>query len=297
MFEALETRTLFATGAVDASSVALYAPDGSATAIARHEPLWIVIHGMSSDKNDPSVQELAAAVQAGAPGDQALILDWGALATAQAAPDGASAYRNAWAAADKIASDLRAAHIPASRVNLIGFSMGSQIEDRLAKDLNSSAGKVNRLIAIDPAAPGYATNNRGHLSRHLPTFASDATYSIAFAGKDADSFYAAGISATDTVFLQGLTGGEVARHVETAYVFTRMMRRAAGLEPAGGDHVSALFSLDNISAGNIPAWRKDAYAPGYEAVMDCQLDTTDPLADFAPVSMTYINRRGHVQHV
>jgi hypothetical protein len=296
MIEPLESRTLFST-AVDTSSVGLYAPDATATVLQTNKPLWIVIHGMDSDKSDPGLQALAQAVQAQVPQDQTLILNWGALATAQAAPDGVTAYRNAWAAADKIAMMLRRSRIPASRVNLIGFSMGGQLEDRIAKDLKSSTTEVNRIIAIDPSAQGYAVNNRGHLSRHIPDFAGNSSYSIAFWGKDGDSFYAAPTSADATVLLTGLTGSQVQQHVETAYLFGNMMSRDAGLQATGGENISSLFSIANITSGNLPAWKTNAYAPGYEATMNCNFSNPSSFSSIQPVLLTFINHRGHQQQI
>jgi hypothetical protein len=278
MLESLEPRTFFS---VNTSTVALYAPDGSPATLQKHEPLWIIIHGLDSDKNDPSNQSLAQAVQQQEPNAQSLILDWGALATP---PDNATAYINADAVGDKIANLLRRSRIPASRVNMIGFSMGGQIEDRIAKDLQTPTSEVNCIVALDPAAP----NASGH--RYVPSFSAHATHSIAFLSVQ---YAPASESAADTVILTGTIGSSVQKHVETAYFFTNMMRRDAGLDSSAGDNISPIFSLANLSTGNLPAWTKNAYHPNSEAILNAT--PLNPGNGFLlePTSLTYVNRRGH----
>src|SRR2546423_6789246 len=161
MIESLEARILFTTvpaGAIDTSTVGLFNPDGTpAVTIDRRRVTWLVIHGLDGSKDDPGTRAVAAAVDAVTPDDQVLLLDWSTLAKAEdnVPPDqgvqaNAQAVQNAWASADAIAAKLKAAKLPGRLVNLLGFSMGGQVEDRLAQDLR---GGVNRIIAVDPAAP------------------------------------------------------------------------------------------------------------------------------------------------
>src|SRR5438105_75039 len=161
MIEPLESRLLFSTppSTIDTSGVGLYDPTGNAATLDRQRDIWLVIHGLQGSKDDSVTQSVAGAVAIQAPDDQVLILNWADLA--HTPPDNLTAVNNAWAAADAIATQVRAAGMRGSgrHLNLIGFSMGGEVEDRLAKDL----GGVNRIIAIDPAAPDIGTDKRGHL--------------------------------------------------------------------------------------------------------------------------------------
>jgi pimeloyl-ACP methyl ester carboxylesterase len=228
---------------------------------------------------------LAQAVAAECPGDQVLLVGWGDLA--DHVPDSATAVRDAWATADVIAAKIRAARLRGARVNLIGFSMGGEVEDRLAADL----GGVNRLIAIDPAAD-QTIDDKGRPISGLPRFKRHARYSIAF---HCTSSLPASLSADDTVLMRNLPGTQIEQHVQSLYVFTTMMRRDAGLEPLGDDAISPQFSLSNLLSGKLPAWRKNAYSNGYEAQLSCGTTTVNGPLQFAPRWMAYVDRRGRTQ--
>ena len=287
MVEALESRLLFAGPAIDVSTVGLYSPNGTAAGIDRTQGnIWFVIHGLYSSKNEAGIQQIASAVDAALPGSQVRLIDWGDLASAPL--DNPTAVQHAWAAADAIAVKVRAAHIRSSRVNIIGFSMGGLVEDRLAADLHG----VNRVIAIDPAAPPIGVDRNGNPILARTNFAKNSKYSIAFYGA---SYIAASLSATDTVELTGLAGSQIEQHIESFAVVNTMMRRNAGLESSTGDGVSGLFSLRNILDGNLPVWRKNTYAPGFEARLSCAEVSGSSPVEFGPVQLTYVDRHGQTR--
>lgn len=260
MIEPLEPRVMF-SHAVNISSVGLFNPDGSTAMLDSSRDTWLVIHGLGSSKDDATFQSLASAVAAQSPDHQVLLLNWEKLAAARSI---SQAEKNAIATADAVAAMLRDANISGLHVNLIGFSMGGLIEDRLARDL----GKVNRLIAIDPARGGG--------------YAAHSVYSIAFR---AVMNTASSRSATDAVQLTGLPGNSNLRHVESILAFQTMMLRDAGLEPSGNDHVSSLFSISRILNETLPPWKKG----GFNATMHCGSIDGVPNA-FEPLDLTYVDQ-------
>jgi pimeloyl-ACP methyl ester carboxylesterase len=286
MIEPLESRLLF-TSPVDTSGVGLFAADGSPATLDRRDK-WIIVHGLHSSSADSGIQSLALAVAATQPRDQVLLLDWATIANA---PDNVTAMTDAYAAADAIAAKLLAAKIHGSHVNLMGFSMGGAIIDRLAKDLSS----VNRIVAIDPSAPPVQiTDSRNHLIGVQTTYAAESKYAIAFYGA---SYIAASLSADDTVMLTNLPGTQIDQHIETFDVVLRMMRRNASFEVSTSDHISPVFSLRNIMAASLPAWRKNAFAPGFEAQLSCGLAVGFTSSDFEPLDLLYLTRHGVIQHI
>ena len=283
MVEALENRLLFSGPPIDTSTVKLYAPEGTAAGINRTQgDVWFVIHGLYSSKNDPGIQQLAASVNTTLPGNQVRLIDWGDLARGPI--DNPTAVRHAVAAADAVAAQVRAAHIQGKHINIIGFSMGGLVEDRLAADLHG----VNRLIVVDVAAPPIGTDKRGHPIYAKTNFAGNSKYSIAFYGA---SYIPGNLTTDDTVQLTGLTGTQLDQHIESFDVFNTMMLRDAGLESSAGDRISGLFSLQKILDGNLPAWRKNTYSPGFEATLSC-VQTPGSSSEFEPSVLTYVDRRG-----
>jgi pimeloyl-ACP methyl ester carboxylesterase len=287
MIETLEPRVLFASAPIDTASISFYLPDGSApAALDKTRDVWLVIHGLNSSKDDASIQALATAVDAASPNDQVILVDWAKLSDAPA--NNVVAVNNALAAGDALAAKLRQAGIRASHLNVVGFSMGGMVESRVAKDLHG----VNRLIAVDPAAPDIAVDHRGHPIYAATNFARYSKYSIAFYGA---SYVPGSLSADDTIALTDLPGDQLEKHVESLLTVTTMLRRAAGVEATpAADNVSRLFSIQNILAGNVPAWHKNTYAPGYEALLACNTTPGASPIEFEPMQLTYQDRHGHL---
>lgn len=269
MLESLESRTLFS---IDTSSVALFDAAGHAASINRHRAVFFLVHG--ANMNASLMTTMATAVQNQLPSDQwqVLIVDWSKLAA------GAHTSDSARAVGDRVASLIKAARLPASRVNLIGFSMGGTVIDEIAADLKTASAQVNRIVGIDP----YARDSN---------FAGESNYSITFCGRDGLGKVGASLSADDAVALTGLTGTALQQHSDVFWTLTTIWQRDAGMISRGGDDVSSLFSIQNIVNGPTPQWKHNVYFEGFEAEMDCGFQDGLP-NDLGPLSLTYLNAHG-----
>jgi pimeloyl-ACP methyl ester carboxylesterase len=269
-FDTLEERVLFSS--VDTSSVALDLADGAThAAINRHEALFVLVHG--DNMNAPMMSIMAKAVQDQLPPGQyqVLTLDWSKLAAS------GNTTKSALAVGGALAKMIENSHIPLSRVNLIGFSMGGTVIDNAADDLKTKTSQVNRLIGIDP---------RDDAS---PDFADVSSYSIAFCGNDSYGKTAASLSADDAVLLTGLSTDNLQRHANVFGTVLTMWEDDAGLRGSGDMRVSSLFSIRSILAGSPLPWRQNGVSGGFEAVMPCDVSTSIPY----PLSITYMNSHKH----
>jgi pimeloyl-ACP methyl ester carboxylesterase len=284
--ERLEDRLMFAA---DASSVTLTRADGAARSIVGRRDTWVIIHGLGGSKGDARTKRLADAVDAMSSRDQVLVVDWSRLAVAT--DDPFLAKSNAEAAAGAVAAKIQGIGLPAARVNLIGYSMGGYVAAQIAADLHA-AGGVNRIVALDPAAPRTGVNRKGHRVPVAVNFARDSAYSIAFHGVDRWSQFVTATAADDTVRLDNIAADDDHRHAAVIDLFSTMVERN---NTTSADAVSRVFSLARIKDGAVPGWRKDQFGVdsglGYEAVLTA---TPSPLA---PALLTYVNRRGHTVHV
>lgn len=276
-----------------AAGVTLTRADGAVRSIVGRRETWIVIHGTESSKDDPPIQRLASAVDAMSSRDQVLVVDWRDLAFFTR--DAAVRTANAEAAAAEVVGLIRKVGLPAGRINLIGYSLGALVADRVAIGLRKSGG-VNRLVALDPAAPRSALNKRGHTVAEPLYLSNYSAYSIAFHGVNIHSPFLAAASADDTVRVDNVGSTDDERHAGVLDVFTTMVERNNG---GSADAVSRVFSLARIKDGVMPGWRKDLIGadadggPGYEAV----LTAASPSSPVAPALLTYLNRRGTTIHV
>jgi pimeloyl-ACP methyl ester carboxylesterase len=106
-----------------------------------------------------------------------------------------------------------------SRVNLVGYSMGGTVIDRIARDLKTRTTQVNTIIGIDPAA--------GRIQ--APAYAQNSAYAISFCGNDAVAKLTASQSGDDTVVLTGLDpNNDMLRHQSVFTVVTTMWERDGG---------------------------------------------------------------------
>jgi pimeloyl-ACP methyl ester carboxylesterase len=276
-----------------AAGVTLTRADGAARSIVGRRETWVVIHGTDASKDDPPIRALADAVDAMSSRDQVLVVDWSRLA--YHTKDAQLATANAEAAAGEVVKLIRDVGLPAARVNLIGYSMGAFIADRVATGLHDSGG-VNRIVALDPAAPRSALNKRGHTVAAPVFLARDSAYAIAFHGVNRHSPFAAPTSADDTVRVDNVGSTADERHAGVLDVFTTMVARN---NAGSADGISHVFSLARIKDGVMPGWRKDRIGAetdggaGYEAV----LTAASPAAPVVPALLTYLNRRGTTMHV
>jgi pimeloyl-ACP methyl ester carboxylesterase len=286
VMERLEERMLFAA---DASGVTLTRADGAARSIVGRRDTWVIIHGLGGSKGDARIKRLADAVDGVSSRDQVLVVDWSGLAIAT--DDPFLAESNAQATAAGVAAKIRAVGLPAARINLVGFSMGAYVAEQIAADLHDSGG-VNRIIALDPAAPRTGHNKKGHTVPVAVDFTADSEYSIAFHGVDRHSPFVTATAADDTVRMDDIGADDDRRHLAVVDLFSTMVERN---NAGNADAVSRVFSLAQIKDGAVPGWRKDQFGvdsgAGYEALLTA---TPSPLA---PALLTYVNRRGHTVHV
>jgi pimeloyl-ACP methyl ester carboxylesterase len=276
-----------------AAGVTLTRADGAARSIVGRRETWIVIHGTDSSPEDPTIERLASAVDAMSSRDQVLVVDWRDLAIFTR--DAQVRTANAEAAAAEVVGLVRDVGLPAGRINLIGYSLGAMVADRVAIGLRR-AGGVNRLVALDPAAPRSALNKRGHTVAEPLFLSSYSAYSIAFHGVNIHSPFLAATSADDTVRVDNVGSTDDERHAGVLDVFTTMVERNNG---GSADEVSRVFSLARIKDGVMPGWRKDLIGAetdggaGYEAVLTAE----SLVSPVGPALLTYLNRRGHTIHV
>lgn len=280
--EPLEPRFLFA-GNIDTSSVGLFTVQGDPATLDRNRPVWLVAHGLTSSKGDPLVISYANALAAGSPDHQVLIVDWSVLAVDP--PEEYIGIQRAWAAADAIATFIRAAKIKANRIDFAGLSMGAQVAHRLAQDI----GPLGHIVAVDPAAvSGKYADQFGKLQNATPNFKADAKYSLAFF---ATASLAASLSAHATIQLTGLVGGEGEQHDESQTVVNLMLNRNAGFLSPGSENISRLFSSKNILGGKLPAWKNNGLAFGFEATLLCRAVPESASNEFEPLQLLYKDKR------
>src|SRR5205807_9136484 len=125
--------------------------------------------------------------------------DWGDLAKYHAT---GNATVNALAVGSKVAGLLKAARVPPSRVNLVGYSMGGTVVARIARDLKTRTAQVNTIVGIDPAA--------GRIE--APNYTRNSRYSICFCGREAVAENTASLWADDAVVLTGLSSNVMLLH-------------------------------------------------------------------------------------
>lgn len=273
MIESLESRRLFSN--IDTSSVVLDFANGSTGAtINRHMALVVLVHGDSMDPSE--MTDMATAVQDQLPANQyqVLILDWSVLANAQT-----NAAKNGLAVGSTLAGMIERSHIPVSRVNLIGYSMGGTVIGRAAKDLKTKTSEVNRIIGIDPAAGRY----------EAPDYAQDSAYSITFCGNDTYGGMTGSLSADDSVLLSNLSSNELFRHANVFTELNNIWDQDAGETSAGDAAVSSLFSINSLLQGQPVAWKKNGIYGSFEAIMASNGNDSNPFA----ATLTYLNSRNH----
>jgi pimeloyl-ACP methyl ester carboxylesterase len=288
--EQLEGREMFSAGG---TTVTLTRADGAARSIVGRRDTWIVIHGLAGTKDDAPMKELAHAVDGMSSRDQVLMVDWRQLAK----PVVNQQQQQAMAedAATQLVGLIRRIGLPASRTNLIGYSMGAFVAERAATALHDTGG-VNRLVGLDPAAPWSRLNRHHHAAPAAVNLSANSAYAIAFHGVDVHSPLLAAMSADDTVRVDNIGSTDAQRHAGVLDIFTTMTERNNRRRP---DAVSRVFSITQITRGNMPGWRRDAVGTaagdgeGYEAVVTARTAG----GSVAPAMLTYLNRRGHTMHI
>ena len=288
--EQLEGREMFSA---DGTSITLTRADEAARSIVGRRDTWIVIHGLAGSKNDAPMKALSKAVDGMSSRDQVLVVDWHALA--KPVVNQQLQQSMAEEAATELVGMIRQIGLPASRINLIGYSMGAFVAERAATALHDTGG-VNRLVGLDPAAPWSRLNRHRHAAPAAVNLSANSAYAIAFHGADVHSPLLAAMSADDTVRVDNIGTTDAQRHAGVLDIFTTMTARN---NAGDADDISRVFSITQITRGTMPGWRRDALGAdaagdeGYEAVVTARTAG----GAVAPAMLTYLNRRGHTIRV
>ena len=247
--EQLEGREMFSA---NGTTVTLTRADGAARSVVGRRDTWIVIHGLAGSKNDAPMKALAKSVDGMSSRDQVLVVDWHELA--KPVVNQQLQQSMAEQAATELVGLIRRIGLPASRINLIGYSMGAFVAERAATALGDTGG-INRLVALDPAAPWSRLNRHHHSAPAAVNLAANSQYAIAFHGVDVHSPLLAAMSADDTVRVDNIGTTDAQRHAGVLDIFTTMTERN---NAGDADDISRVFSITQITRGNMPGWRRDA---------------------------------------
>jgi pimeloyl-ACP methyl ester carboxylesterase len=252
--------------------IGLKRADGSSAAISPDRETWVVIHGWQSTPK--ATHRVAAAIEAASSRVQVLELDW-----SQAAADAdvsAVALRVPDVGAF-VARKLADWGIPGANINLVGHSFGGYMTDEIARRIS---GGVNRVIALDPAAPVVQG-----LDVSSTNYAAHSKYSVALVGSNYAQLNVAR-TADETVTVYVGKWSSFAAHSNVRELFATMLEQDNGRR--GGDAVSRLFSLKAIGSGAARGFEHDGLGDGYEAHVDGQLVG----GVWYPATLTYKNSRG-----
>jgi pimeloyl-ACP methyl ester carboxylesterase len=231
-------------------SVALTRADATAAPIDPTRETWVVIHGWQSTPK--ATHRLAVAIDAASRRNQVLELDWSSVAADSNVvtvdlnvPDVA-----AWAA-----SQLTAWGIPRLNINLAGHSMGGYMTDEIARRI---AGGVDRIVALDPAAPEV-----GGVDLSNTQFAAHSQASVAFLGSNFASPVAAK-TADEAIRLDVGDWSTFAAHGNVREIFALMTERN---NTTNADPISRLFSLTAIAKSPGHRFANAGLGDGYDALL------------------------------
>jgi pimeloyl-ACP methyl ester carboxylesterase len=270
---ALQADLNYQTVTIDGTAydIGLRRADGTTAAIAPDRETWVVIHGWLS--GPAAVHRVASAIQAASPRVQVLELDW---SEAAADPNTVAVALRVPDVAAFAAAKLNAWGISGSLINLVGHSFGGYMTDEIARRIK---GGVDRLVALDPAAPVVAgvdisgTNYAAH-SRHA----------IAFVGSNYAQLKVAG-TADEMITLDVGKWSRFATHSNVRELFATMLEQDNGRHP---DAISRLFALSAIDSPNVRGFRNNAMGNGAEAMIVGQQSG----GVWYPATLTYKNSRG-----
>lgn len=253
----------------DTTDVGLEWASGSRRPILANKPTWIIMHGWTSTPDSFSLPELAQAIDDFEEGDQVLMLDWS---------DAVSSLNilsaTAWIpeVADWVKDSMDRWGIPASKVNLVGHSLGGWLTGVLADQFD---GPVNRIYVLDPATDPS------------PFFLSGLNY-----GRD--SRFAAGFIATSNSTPEAAATADITFQVDigddSLIAHTRLVGLVASIFDEGNsaspDPISAQLSIGKLSPGVTQPYKLNAFSGGYEAL----LDGTSGLDQSTPTRLEYRDR-------
>ncbi|HEV8292006.1 MAG TPA: pre-peptidase C-terminal domain-containing protein [Tepidisphaeraceae bacterium] len=252
--------------------ISLVFANDSSQPISRKKETWILIHGWSAPGRPIALTRLADAVDKNSRTDQVLLLDWSDAASTTNVFD-AAMWTPAVAqwAADKLASW----GISASKINLMGHSLGGLVADRLSSEIS---GGVNKIVALDPATDIPGTSFSG------VDFAADSRYSVAFVGSNYATVSAAA-TADETFQMNVGPKDSLVTHSNVVDLLASIIVSSTRRRP---DAVSKFFDLDKLTPSAKPPFAKNAFNGVYEGIIDGQLKGDA----WWPVKLTYKNKAG-----
>lgn len=262
----------YETVTIDGASydIGLQRADGSSAAIEADKETWVVIHGWQSSPK--AIHRVAAAIQAASSRIQVLELDWSEAAADLNAAAVALRVADVGAFAAK---KLAGWGIAGANVNLVGHSFGGYMTDEIARRVS---GGVNRLVALDAAAPVVAGIDISNTN-----FSAHSKYSVAFVGSNYAQLSVAR-TADETITLDVGKWTKFASHTNVRELFATMVEQNNGRS----DAISSVFSLKALGSGAARGFRHDGLANGYEANLVGQ----DIDGVWYPATLTWKNSRG-----
>ncbi|MEW6492094.1 MAG: S8 family serine peptidase [Cyanobacteriota bacterium] len=142
----------------------------------------VVVHGRGDNSQGSNIQALLKAATQRYPNHQVLALDWRKPAEDDGQPP-LTAARSIAPVANWAKNVLAKIGLTSERISLFGHSLGSYVSGEIGKLF----GKVENLVAIDPAFPGilYDIDENQPLHQGITDFQNTAKNSLAFVVKDA----------------------------------------------------------------------------------------------------------------
>ena len=214
-----------------------------------------MIHGWQSSPK--AIHRVAAAIQAASSRVQVLELDWSEAAADLNAAAVALRVADVGAFAAK---KLAAWGIAGANINLVGHSFGGYMTDEIARRMS---GGVNRLVALDAAAPVVAGIDISNTN-----FAAHSKYSVAFVGSN----YARPERGADGGRDDHARRGQVdkfATHTNVRELFATMVEQNNGR----GDAISGAVLLKAHGVGAARGFRHDGLGNGYKATSSGRTST------------------------
>jgi pimeloyl-ACP methyl ester carboxylesterase len=243
-------------------ALSLNRSDGTPAPINSARETWVGIHGWQSTPQ--TVHRLAVAIDAASRHNQVLELDWSTVA---ADPNIVAAALNVDTVAAWAARQLSAWNIPGHKINLIGHSLGGYMTDEVARRI---PGGVDRIVALDPAAPDL-----GGIDFANTQFAADSRASVAFVGSQYSSMTAAK-TADETVRLNVGPWSSFAAHANVRELFTLMTERN---NTPSADRVSRVFSLTAIARSPGRRFADNGAGNGFDATLTARQSDSRYLPD------------------
>ena len=227
---------------------------------------WVIIHGLLSDSTE--FEDLAAAIHTDQrPGDQILMVDWGATGLPE------NVQNRIPHVADWLSTTLDHLGLLPGNINLIGHSFGSYVAAETAANL----GQVNTIIALDPARDLFPFSSYHPDSVGGINFAANSNYSWAFHDGEGLEFGNPNTPQTADEAIVVLNSG----HTLIDEMLVEMWQA-----PNGGFGVNQHFQLERLlrPQGQQGPWALNQYddsgnrssTGGYEAVIEVFSDGISP---------------------